>query len=1047
MKFSDLVVLLPCTSLEDLALDWSAVEAEEILSAYSALWHPALVASTGSMPRWARAEDPPQGPEGALIVVPGVCELRLPSDWLPQTEAWGLCVLRGFRRQEEIVSAALQRLDGGPTNICPELVRDFLALGYAHLLTELVTRQIRYMSNLDEVRLGREVVSASQAAVQGQTDLAYDHLRAALDVLAEARQYYYPAETHLLDITVLAVSTLGPALQATLQAALDSQQPTNLLLGAAELEQLAQQAPETLELLRRAWSEKKVGILAGGKDESPLPMLPLEAMLENIQQGWAVFERLLGQRPRVFGRRRYGLSVLLPQVLAGLGVEGVFHGALDEGRFPTSHQSKIRWEGLDGTTLDGLARVPLDAAQADTFLRIVRLLGDTLDWDQTNMAMLAHWPGQNSPWLDDLHRIGRYSYALGRFLTVEDYLEQTRYAGQQKKYSADEYRTPYLRQGTVQNTPDPISRWTYYYRMRTRWEQLRALTFLVESLTGLGADGTRLAELQEAIRTVAAQEGPFRPEQWAESLPHRKALEDRLELASQEMLARLAQVLYPHDLEDACRGNAQTPGGLAQQMPESMRLGGTPGVLMVNPASFTRRMWFSAEGPVQLASQEGVRLAGRQQGRLHTACEIAGMGFVWVGLSPGIADASVSFGRPETVAQVDSESHRNASAPIPADDSEPAPSAPSGAGELIYPPPKQPSWTARLIGPKPRPLPPLAEEHLLRNEFFEARLDPTTGAVRGVYTYGNHRPRCAQQLAMRIPLAEGKGGNSQDSEQNYTIMAADQFRVISAGPVIGQLEVQGRLMTQQGELAARFTEIFRCHRADPVLEILIHLAPERNPEPDPWNSYYACRFAWGDQTAELFRSVHQMTCRSEADRLESPWFVDLRTEKERTTLLFGGLPYHRRIGVHKLDTLLIVRGETARDFRVGIGIDLRHPMCAAWNFLAPAMAIPMRRKKTPREQAASEAQQGWFFHVNVRNVLALAWESIIQEDRVQGLRVRLVETEGRSTTAELRTLRPVADAAQVDFTGKHIRDLAVEGDKIQIPFHAYQYLQVEARYA
>ncbi|HPP52291.1 MAG TPA: hypothetical protein PK777_05010 [Thermoguttaceae bacterium] len=143
MKFSDLVVLLPCTSLEDLPLDWTAAEAEEILSAYSALWHPALVASAGSMPRWARAEDPPRGPEGALIVAPPVCESRLPSDWLPQTEGWGLCVLQGLRHRAEIVSAALERLDdaaGTAEALCPELVQDFLAFGYAHLVTELVTR-------------------------------------------------------------------------------------------------------------------------------------------------------------------------------------------------------------------------------------------------------------------------------------------------------------------------------------------------------------------------------------------------------------------------------------------------------------------------------------------------------------------------------------------------------------------------------------------------------------------------------------------------------------------------------------------------------------------------------------------------------------------------------------------------------------------------------------------------------------------------------------------------------------------------------------------
>ena len=1177
MKFSDLVVLLPCTSLEDLPLDWQPAEAEEILSAYSALWHPRLVASAGSMPRWARAEDPPQGPEGALIVVPPVCQSRLPADWLSRAEGWGLCVLRGLRSRAQIISAALERLDGGPEpaqGLCPELVRDFLALGYAHLITELSTRQIRYMSNLDEVRLGREVVSAAQAAVGGQPELAQDHLRAALDTLVEARQYYYPAETYLLDVTVVAVSTLGPSLAAALAAALHKGRITNLLLGAVELEQLAKQAPETLELVQRAWSEKKIGILAGGKDEASLPLLPLEALLEHLQGGLGAFQRYLGQRPRVFGRRRYGLSVVLPQILAGLGLEGVFHGALDEGRFPTSHQSKIRWEGLDGTTVDGLGRVPLDAAQPDSFLRIARLMGDTLDWDQSNMAMLAHWPGQAAAWLEDLHRIDRYSSAVGRFVTVEDYLEQTRYAGQQRKYSPDEYRTPYLRQEVARGQPDPISRWVYYHRLRARWEQLRTIRFLIESLTGLPTESEDLSELQEAIRTIAAQEGPFRPEQWPESLMERQALADRLDSACWEMLARLAAVL--------CPGASVVPAGetrlaaLAERMPESLprspvcpepsapEANPAPkaaAVLIVNPASFARRMWFSAEDGAALANLDGVRLAGRQQGRLHTACEVAGMGFLRVELKDeaGISASSelspwagptvweevptptaaplgsvhdstqtVSEGVPAPAPMpTSSEQEKSSSAgphqPMAQTARSPSaspPEEPTAVGlpdELIYPAPKRAGWAARLVGKKPRPLPPLAEEYLLRNEFFEARLDPTTGALRGVYTYGRRGPRCAQQLALRMPSAVGPKGISPDTEQNYTIMAADRIQVLSAGPVLGEIEVQGRLMTHQGQLAARFRQIFRCRRADPILEILIHLEPLLEPEPDPWNSYYACRFAWADQTAELFRSVHQISCRSEADRLETPWFVDLRTERERITLLLGGLPYHRRIGVHKLDTLLIVRGETARWFRVGIGVDLKHPMPAAWDFLAPPMLIPLRpmaipvgtplhqhlpspqqvpahqhspgHQQTPSYQQAPSYQQvpshqqvpssqqrhfhrqassnlahqqamsnqealgipapaaGWFFHLNVRNVLATAWESIVEDGWVRGFRVRLVETEGRATTAQLRSLRRVASAALVDFTGKHCQDLAVEEDKILIPVRAYQYLQVEARYA
>ena len=82
-----------------------------------------------------------------------------------------------------------------------------------------------------------------------------------------------------------------------------------------------------------------------------------------------------------------------------------------------------------------------------------------------------------------------------------------------------------------------------------------------------------------------------------------------------------------------------------------------------------------------------------------------------------------------------------------------------------------------------------------------------------------------------------------------------------------------------------------------------------------------------------------MSVATEAPRIEAPHFVDVRSERVRTTILTGGLPYHRRFGVRKMDTLLIVRGETARRFRLGVGIDLPYPAPAAIEFLAPRTVL------------------------------------------------------------------------------------------------------------
>ncbi len=171
MIFARLLVLLPCSSLEDLRLDRNAEEAEELLSAWSALWHPSLIASTQTMPGWFPATEPPQEPAKSLIILPECCQPLLPEAWLDQAEASGAVVLRKLKHRSEMVGAALQSLAGGPSTIDADLVADFLALGFCHFVVKLLTRKHHYSSTLDEDALATVVLAAAVAAVQGDVAL------------------------------------------------------------------------------------------------------------------------------------------------------------------------------------------------------------------------------------------------------------------------------------------------------------------------------------------------------------------------------------------------------------------------------------------------------------------------------------------------------------------------------------------------------------------------------------------------------------------------------------------------------------------------------------------------------------------------------------------------------------------------------------------------------------------------------------------------------------------------------------------------------------
>lgn len=167
MKFDRLIVLVSSQTLEDFDLQRRGEEAEQVLSAWSTLWHPLLLASARVIPSWLPATAPPLDPSGHLIVIPDFCESSLPDGWLSQAEAAGACLLRRLRCREDMLAAALERLGGPRPEIAPDLAADFLALGYCHFQVELLTRKLRYTSNLDESALQAATLSAVDAILQG----------------------------------------------------------------------------------------------------------------------------------------------------------------------------------------------------------------------------------------------------------------------------------------------------------------------------------------------------------------------------------------------------------------------------------------------------------------------------------------------------------------------------------------------------------------------------------------------------------------------------------------------------------------------------------------------------------------------------------------------------------------------------------------------------------------------------------------------------------------------------------------------------------------
>lgn len=482
MKFKDIIILLPCHSLDDFPMYHVGEDADGLLAAYSALWHPMLIAHVDKMPGWRRSDDDDDDLQDKLIVLPQVCQNDMPGYWLDEARSKGATVIETGQLgdRDEIVQAALSALESDEPNIDADLVADFLALGLAHLWTEVLTIQMRYSSLVDEDQFQTLVVAAANAAVDGDLEVARQKISACFDCLAESKDHFYPVDAYLLDLTLVADSTLGPELAEEL--ALD--RPTNLLITAAQVREIEANHPDTLAALRAAVESGNLTIVGGeSTGGEPIALQSADGLIASLTDGNAIaaYQQTLGIRPTVFGRRTFGLSPILPQVLRKTGFVGALHVSLDGGRIPHSYQNKIQWEGVDGVSLDAFAREPLDALQAESFLALPQHLSESMDHDHVAAICLAHWPGQASPWYKDVQRISKFGTVLGKFVTFDEFFGETEMPGEPSRFEPDEYRPPYLRRAVADGDEAPISKLANATRDEARDLNLRRL----EALAGL----------------------------------------------------------------------------------------------------------------------------------------------------------------------------------------------------------------------------------------------------------------------------------------------------------------------------------------------------------------------------------------------------------------------------------------------------------------------------------------------------------------------------------------------------------------------------------
>lgn len=457
-------------------------EAMASLVAVSAPWHPEFLAISSDLPVVEDLYYPTTPVSGDVRLIEAGGLGRLPSGYRTQVEDAGALLIEGSTERSGLIKQVAETLGLSAT---PEfedkdkLASDFLALGTAHEFLANLTAAMSHADALDRENFTRETLAAAKSWKEGDPAATKNRLRAAFELLTEARERFYPVDSYLIDIIFLHESTPLDAVRD----ALAHRTPITFLAHARAIESLASRDAELIQLVRDAINEGWADVIGGAYGESDEPLRPIESILWQFSKGGEVYREHLDTRNvETLARRRFGLYSQLPQIAKRFSMRFGLHLGFDEGKYPIRPESKRLWEASDGTSVEALLRPPLPADRATTGRKLPWRLGQTMRDDHVATLPLAHWPGVMAEWYRDLRRVAGYASVLSRWTTVNDYFHLTDRPYETMSPGPDAYETPYLVQAVAKDDPQPITRRVEHSVIRARLDSLGMIESVVRSL-------------------------------------------------------------------------------------------------------------------------------------------------------------------------------------------------------------------------------------------------------------------------------------------------------------------------------------------------------------------------------------------------------------------------------------------------------------------------------------------------------------------------------------------------------------------------------------
>ena len=1005
--FQECCVLIPATNLEDFPSHLSDSEATSLLAAWTVLWHPSLLAEMEQLPAWYRADAPPEILDNRLFTVPKPSQNQLPEGFGARASKNKNCHWLEAASRDEFLSQLpwdqLPKIKSESLTWSPRdlSVGDFFAAGYASLQVQIMTKRLRYTSNLDELHLQNCAVTAAKAFVAGDAKAASDSLHDLFDCLAEERDHYFSSDPQLIDLVLTGPTTIDrmeellasvtklshrqsvseSVSQIESQSTADSRNteptaalneenssddtmdgaslptPLNLLVDVDSATALGELPVATLDHLKDLIATGAIGWAGGGPGADvcfdAMTFSNAQAALHHAHEK---FISTLGKAPPVYGRFSGSTPADLTATLVQLGYQGLM--PIDfEGGTGFGDEAKVILQAA-GSQLEALTAKPIDASSDASFLTLGTRLGESIDRGEISTGLFAHWPGETCQGFEDLKRVASWSLCLGKFWKLDDYFvegEHPYHHGESLMVSPHSSRL--LTDRVSSGVDDPISNLASEFANAVGREQ-EALFAGMSSLVA----GTSIAS-DPPESEAGDDESLLSPLKPAMGLAY---------AASQFAKALGAELdVEATDLSQGSNGSAT-----ARE------------ILIVNPVSAGIRSEVSLAGRVG-ETPEHVYAVDHESGFTTATVDTPACGFARV----------IGSDRPSR--------------------------AKGGLAKKLK--------ASLLGGPKP-----LAERDRLQNEFMEVSLSPVTGAVMGVYsgTRGN-------RFSLRLVAP------SRDKSVNIE-MKTQTSRVVDATPRLGRIEVKGVLQreTKQGEQSslADFRLEYTLRRGSRFLEVAGEVTPLVEFKGEPWGNYLGLRMAVASESAICRTIVRDKLHRVRSRRLVAPAGVVI-DEAERQTLVCGyGLPFHRRVDDRFLDTLLLVDGESKQTFKVDYGIDVRSPVAACRSRFSGPVAVGL----IPGSNAP---EIGWICHVAPREVLISALNLYSTKEGKLAAVVRAVQTQSQTAKVKMRFCRDVAAVSLVDDTienllamdsqtlneraEKQASEVKFEGDLVQFGIHSH----------